>query len=142
MNDYESLELLLVCGANPNIVDDHKSETPLIEAARLGDIGSVKLLLQYGADAATRTDHGESAEDIAKSYADIGSDALIDLLREHSSQSLAGMHRISPSVQRIMKDHGLVPKPHNELLGTRLSWQSQEIGYRGLRKRKFEDDGE
>jgi hypothetical protein len=137
--NLDLLELLLVCGAHPNILDGPFGNTPLTRAAHVDDIRLVKLLLQYGADTAVRNDKGEGAEDLAKS------DAIISLLRKHSSRSPVRMLRISPNVDRIMKDHGLVPKPHEGLLGTRLLRHNQEIGYKvhGLcENRKFKDISE
>ncbi|KAK1244939.1 hypothetical protein MKX08_004568 [Trichoderma sp. CBMAI-0020] len=80
---HDLLELLLASGANPNIVDGSYGNTPLTRAAHSDDIGLVELLLRYGADTAARNDVGESAEDLAKS------DAIIALLRKHSSWSFS-----------------------------------------------------
>lgn len=114
--NYELLELLLACGANPNMVDSSRSNTPLNRAAHADDIELVKLLLRYGANTSARNYKGEGAEDLAKST------AIIRLLRKYSSRSPPRMHMVSPSVHSIMKEHGLVPKSHMRLLGTRLLW--------------------
>jgi hypothetical protein len=129
-------ELLLVCGANPCMFDGYKGNTPLIRAVREDDIVLVKLLLQYGADTAARNQKGKCPEDVAKS------DTIISLLQKHSSRSPV---KISPSVQRLMKDYGLVPKPHERLIGTRILWDTHDIGcsvYNLRKRRKFKDISE
>lgn len=47
--NFSNLNVLLQCGANPNVRNDN-GETPLCLAAYCGDEKMIKLLLKYGAD--------------------------------------------------------------------------------------------
>ncbi|KAL7815041.1 hypothetical protein V8C44DRAFT_325180 [Trichoderma aethiopicum] len=114
--DHGLVELLLVCGANPNMNDrgSCQGQTPLMAAVSLDDAGLVELLLRYGADPAARSLQGQSAECLARS------EAAVLLLRKYSPRRLTRIISISPRVQRIMKAFGLVSKPYERSLGVGL----------------------
>ena len=57
----ELAKTLLQAGANPNLPSTLLLHTPLMEAARTGDIVLAKLLLQKGADIHARSDSGMTA---------------------------------------------------------------------------------
>lgn len=108
------VELLLACGTNPNMADrgSRQGRTPLMAALSLDDAGLAELLLRYGADPGARSLQGQSAERLARS------EAVVLLLRKYSPRSLTRVISISPRVQRIMKEFGLVSEPYERSLGT------------------------
>lgn len=61
----EMIRRLLAAGADPNFPREFNSELPIIKAARTGDIGSVRLLLEAGADVHARDREGKCALDYA-----------------------------------------------------------------------------
>ena len=61
----EMIHRLLAAGADPNFPREFNSELPIIKAARTGDIGSVRLLLEAGADVHARDREGKCALDYA-----------------------------------------------------------------------------
>jgi uncharacterized protein len=64
-NDVQTLELLLVRGADANLPQE-KLARPLHSAASNGSTVAVALLLMYGADPSAATEDGERAADIAR----------------------------------------------------------------------------
>lgn len=66
---------LLVAGADPN-VQQQGGWTPLMAAARHGDLEILELLLEAGADPATRADDGTTAADLAD-------ESVVHELRRH-----------------------------------------------------------
>jgi uncharacterized protein len=64
-NDVQTLELLLVRGADPNLPQE-KLARPLHSAAANGNTVAVALLLMYGADPNAATEEGERPADMAK----------------------------------------------------------------------------
>ena len=73
----ELAKTLLQAGANPNLPSTLLLHTPLMEAARTGDIVLAKLLLQKGADIHARSDSGMTALHFAAAE---GSPEMVKLL--------------------------------------------------------------
>jgi hypothetical protein len=71
--DIPQLERLLAAGANPNKTAGVNDWTPLMHAVHKGQEGSVRVLLQYGADVNGRTENGNTAliEAAGYGYAEI-----------------------------------------------------------------------
>jgi hypothetical protein len=78
----EVMSLLLLNGADPNVVDSVRL-TPLHYAARANKIDCVKLLLKYGANAVAIDDLGRKPIDIA----DAGAKEIREALSNASNQS-------------------------------------------------------
>jgi ankyrin repeat protein len=64
-NDVQTLELLLLRGADPNLPQE-KLARPLHSAAANGSTVAVALLLMYGADPNAATEEGERPADMAR----------------------------------------------------------------------------
>jgi uncharacterized protein len=63
--DVQTLELLLLRGADPNLPQE-KGFRPLHGAASVGSLASVALLLMFGADLTLAADDGDRPADIAR----------------------------------------------------------------------------
>jgi len=77
----ETVRLLLAAGASPNVHDGGEGLTPLQEAARRGDIETMALLIDYGADLEMPCDTDNDTERTALHYA-------VDFLQETAAQYL------------------------------------------------------
>lgn len=83
-NDVQTLELLLLRGADPNLPQE-KLVRPLHGAASEGSTVAVALLLMFGADATALTEDGESAADMARKKAHPFADRLAAIAAEQAS---------------------------------------------------------
>lgn len=83
--DETCARILLQTGANPNLACSLRahSKTPLHVAAELGNVSTVKLLLDYGADILARDAEGLMATDIAERA---GHTDVVDLLRSAADE--------------------------------------------------------
>lgn len=65
-NNFDLVKLLVSKGANVNIANNN-GDTPTIDAAYLGNLENLRLLLESGADKSLKNKRGKTALDLAKS---------------------------------------------------------------------------
>ncbi|KAH0490082.1 hypothetical protein TgHK011_001566 [Trichoderma gracile] len=121
---HDLLELLLACGANPNVTSGEDANPPLIEAVCSNDVGLIRSLLRFGADATARNNQNRDAGDFACS------DAIKKLLQKYSPPSRPCVTSIRPRVWRFMREYGLFPKPNGWSLGRGNLWHVRGLDHR------------
>jgi uncharacterized protein len=85
-NDVQTLELLLLRGADPNLPQE-KLFRPLHEAASNGSIASVALLLMYGADPNAVSEDGQRPADLARKKGHPFADKLASIAAEQAARA-------------------------------------------------------
>lgn len=126
-NDLSALRSLLAKGADPNIADARGGSTPLMHAAAVGSVESMKLLLDHkamvnAATAAGLTALMMSVTDIDKVrlLLDAGADVNVATKRGRTALMLAAASDSSAPIVRLLMARGADPKALDFGKGTAL----------------------
>jgi hypothetical protein len=107
--DLAALQGRLSSGANPNEIGDSEGSTPLMEAARNGDLTILKALISAGADINARNTAGRSVVALAAAY---GNDKCVMALLSQGADVKGQTIRLllfepyDDAVVRTLEGHG------------------------------------